>query len=217
MQLKVLQKRIDDLHKLHGHSSLKPISGAGCIKNPKVMFVFMNPTGRNVSSCPKWRGLRAPWIGTKNVWRLFYELGILPKHYFQKIQKLKSEEWTTDFATEVYKEIAKKKVYITNLAKCTQVDARPLKDNVFKNYLDVMSEEILLINPKFIFTFGNQVSSILLTEPISVSKYKGRQKEILEIRKKKFSVYPVYYPVGQGQRNLPLAIKRIKGIIKTKK
>lgn len=213
MQLKALQKKIDDLHKLHGHSFLKPISGAGCIKNPKAMFIFMNPTGRNVSSCHKWRGLRAPWIGTKNAWKLFYKLGILSQRLFLKIQKLKPEEWTADFARQVYGEIAKNKVYITNLAKCTQIDARPLKDGVFKNYLEVMLKEISLVNPKFIFTFGNQVSSILLAKPISVSKYKDRQKEILKIGNKSFDVYPVYYPVGQGQRNLPLAIKRIKEII----
>ena len=36
---------------------------------------------------------------------------------------------------------------------------------------------------------------------------------MLEIGAKKCEVYPTYYPVGQGQRNMPLAINRIIDII----
>ena len=214
MQFKQLQKRINDLHRLHGHSSLMPIGGAGCIKNPKAMFVFMNPTGRNVSSSCGWQGLRAPWIGTKNVWKIFYELDLLSIKFFNQIKKIRPEEWSAEFADEVYSDICKNNIYITNLAKCTQVDARPLHDKVFKDYLDVMLKEIELVNPKYIFTFGNQVSSILLGKSITVSKYKNKEKEVLQINKKIFNVYPVYYPVGQGQRNMPSAIERIKNIIR---
>jgi hypothetical protein len=30
---------------------------------------------------------------------------------------------------------------------------------------------------------------------------------------RKYKVYPTFYPVGQGTRNMPQAIERIKGII----
>jgi hypothetical protein len=178
------------------------------------MFIFMNPTGKNISSAKNWRGLRAPWLGTKNIWEIFYKLRILSESTFQKTQKLRPENWSEKFCSEIYREIAKRRTYITNLAKCTQKDAKPLKNYVFKNHLDIMKEEILLTNPKRIITFGNQVSSILLAKPIRVGDYKGKQKEILEISGKTFNVYPVYYPVGQGRRNMGLAIKRISSCSK---
>lgn len=53
------------------------IYNGGCTKNPNICFVFMNPTGRNIASCPEWKGRRSPWIGTKNIWKLFYKIGLL--------------------------------------------------------------------------------------------------------------------------------------------
>ena len=76
-----------------------------------------------------------------------------------------------------------------------------------------MLREILLINPKKIITFGNQVSSILLGKPVKVGNYdKKSSGELLRINDKKFFVYPTYYPVGQGIRNMNLAISRIEEI-----
>jgi hypothetical protein len=57
------------------------------------------------------------------------------------------------------------------------------------------------------------VSSILLWKNIKVSDYVGDKYETLIIGKKKYKVYPTFYPVGQGTRNMPLAIERIKKII----
>ncbi|SRR6266511_6475712 len=69
-------------------------------------------------------------------------------------------------------------------------------------------------NPKIIFAFGNQVSSILLGKPIKVSAYEGNPptggKEVLKISGKTFDVYPIYYPVGQGRKNMFRAIERMK-------
>lgn len=213
MQLNQLKKDIDNLQLLFGDKNLRSIYGAGCIKNPKAMFIFMNPTAKNVSAFDDWKGLRAPWLGTKNVWQIFYALDIVSFDYFQKIQEMKIGDWNVDFAQDVYREVVEKKVYITNLAKCTQVDARPLKNDVFKNYLKIMEEEVMAINPKNIITFGNQVSSIILRKPVSVGDYKKDEKEVLKISGQSFDVYPTHYPVGQGRRNMPMAIKRIKAIL----
>ena len=126
---------------------------------------------------------------------------------------MKPADWTEEFSLEVYKEIAKNNIYISNLAKCTQTDARPLPDNVFKEYLDLIYEEIDHIKPQHIITFGNQVSSIVLNKKITVSGYEKNEHEILHIKKNQYKVYPTFYPVGQGMRNLPKAIARIKKII----
>jgi DNA polymerase len=174
----------------------------------------MNPTARNISADKNWKGLRAPWLGTKNIWKLLYKLEFISKSSFDKTQKIKFGDWTYDFSKNIYQEINENKVYITNLAKCTQIDAHSLNDRIFREYLDLMFREILSVNPKKIITFGNQVSSILLDKKIKVSNYKNKEGETLNVRNKKFLVYPTYYPVGQGMRNMNLAVERINKVLR---
>lgn len=216
MQLTSLHKHFDKLQTIHGDKSLKSIYGAGCIKKPEIMFVFMNPTGRNVSAQKSWCGLRAPWLGTKNVWGMFSELGLISKSNCEKILELIPSKWIENFAENLYQELKNNKVYVTNLAKCTQIDARALKDKTFIEYRDLMLQEISFIKPKYIVTFGNQVSSILLEKNIKVSDYKDENFETLKIQNETYKIYPTFYPVGQGRRNMPYAIKRIKKILKSK-
>lgn len=127
---------------------------------------------------------------------------------------MKAADWTEEFSLEVYKEIASNNVYISNLAKCTQTDARPLPDRVFKEYLDLMYEEIDHIKPEHIISFGNQVSSILLNKKVTVSTYTNTEHENLIIKEHNYKIYPTFYPIGQGMRNLPKAIARIQKILK---
>ena len=82
----------------------------------------------------KWKGLKSPWIGTKNIWDLFYEIKLLDKDIYDRIKTIKGTEWTPKFASDVYDNVKKHKYFITNLGKCTQVDARPLPDSVYKEY-----------------------------------------------------------------------------------
>ncbi len=213
IQVEKIKKEADRLHTKYGSKNHQAVYGAGCVKSPKILFLFMNPTARNCSSELGWKGIRAPWIGTKNIWKMFYELGLLDKQTFNKIQKGGRNVWNENFAGDLYTKLSKKHLYITNLAKCTQIDARALKNDIFRNYLQNTIKEIYLINPTRIITFGNQVSSILLNKSIKVSEYENREVETLKINGKTFNVYPVYYPVGQGMRNMSKAIRRIKRII----
>jgi DNA polymerase len=213
LQLESLFDEFDALHNAFGDPDLYPIYGAGNIVDASLMLIFMNPTGRNVSSKPGWTGIRAPWLGTKHVWKLLFETGIIDKQYFEKIQSMKPEEWSLDFAVKLYEQVAGNGAYITNFAKCTLPDARPLNDSVFRKYKRLLEKEIAGINPANIVTFGNQVSSNLLSKNISVSKYRGLDFEEISVKGSVFKVYPSYYPVGQGQRNMPLAKQRLNSII----
>ena len=116
------------------------------------------------------------------------------------------------FADEVYNDIEQKKVFITNLGKCTQIDARVIPNEVYKEYLNLLFKEIEIINPKIIITFGNQVSSIILDKNISVSQCR-KQKFVKSINNKEYSIYPVYYPIGNGMMNIDKAIEDLKYII----
>ena len=212
MQIKDLNKKYDKLQKMYGDKTLSSIYNGGCEENPDICFIFMNPTGRNVASELTWKGRRSPWIGTKNIWKLFYNTGLLDKEIYLEIQRRKGKEWNEEFADLVYEDVTNKKYFITNLGKCTQIDARPLPNSVYLEYLDLLYKEIDIIKPKKIITFGNQVSSIFLNQKISVSEW--RKKKIkYKIKKQEYDVYPVYYPVGNGMRNIDLVIEDLKYIL----
>ena len=208
MNLDSLKIEYDRLQKKYGAIELDSIYSGGCDKNPDICFVFMNPTKRNIASSKTWKGLKSPWIGTKNIWDLFYQLKLLDENIYKKIRKIKGKEWTENFANEVYEEVKKRKYFITNLGKCTQLDARPLPDSVYKKYLHLLEKEIEIINPKVIILFGNQVSSIVLNEKISVSQC--RKKQFLKtINGKQYKCYAVFYPVGNGRFNIDKSIEDI--------
>ena len=209
--LEELEKEYQKMQIKYGDKNLDSITFGGCKNNPDICFVFMNPTGRNITSSKDWHGIKSPWIGTKNVWKLFNEIGVIDKKIYDEITSKKGSEWTETFAEEVYQNIENHKVFITNLAKCTQIDARVLDDKVFKKYLDLFWKEMNVVKPKKIILFGNQVSSIVLDEKISVSMVRKQ-----EFNKNGFTLYSVYYPVGNGIFNMDKSIEDIKYIINKK-
>ena len=214
MKLRDLDKEYDKLQKIYGDPNLHSIYNGGCETNPDICFVFMNPTGKNIASLPEWEGPHHPWLGTKNIWDLFFSTNLLDETIYQEIKNKKGSEWTPLFAKEVYKNITDHKVYITNLGKCTQIDARPLKDSYFKDYLPLLEKEIKIIKPKVVILFGNQVSSIFLNEKISVSQTR-KQYFDKKIGKETYKCFPVFYPVGNGRFNIDKSIEDIKYIIET--
>lgn len=214
LNVKDLNKEYDKLQKKYGDKELDSIYNGGCEENPDICFVFMNPTRRNIASSKEWKGLKSPWIGTKEVWDLFAELNLVDSKIYKEIKSKKGREWTEEFASLVYEDVKKHKYFITNLGKCTQVDARELPDEVFKNYLELLKKEFQIIDPKVIILFGNQVSSIVLDEKIAVSQVR-RKCFIKSINGTEYKFYSVYYPVGNGRFNIDKSIEDIKWIMET--
>lgn len=210
--LEDLKKEYDKLQIKYGAKDLDSIYNGGCENNPDICFVFMNPTKRNIASEKTWKGLKSPWIGTKNIWDLFYDLDLLDEDIYVKIKSIKGKEWTEEFAEQVYDNVKKYKYFITNLGKCTQVDARELPDSIYKKYLGLLEKEIEIIKPKVVILFGNQVSSIFLNEKISVSQCRKILFE-KDINGNKYKCYSVFYPVGNGRFNINKSIEDIRYII----
>lgn len=213
IQLNNLLDKFDDLQKKFWDKNLNSIYGAWCTKKPDIFFIFMNPTGKNIASDKNRSWLQAPRLWTKNIRKLFSKIGIISEDIFDKIYSMKAIDRKSDFCLDLYTWLAKDKIYITNLAKCTQMDARHLHDSVFKEYLELIHREIDIINPRKIICFGNQVSSILLGKNIKVSEYQKDEYEELKIKNKTYKIYPSFYPVWQGMRNMDKAVIRIKNII----
>lgn len=212
MNLNDLTKKYDQMQKKYGAKELNAIYNGGLDINPDICFVFMNPTKRNIASYKSWKGIKAPWIGTKNIWELFFKLELLDQDVYMKIKSIKGNEWNEQFALDVYDNVKKHKYFITNLGKCTQVDARELPDSIYREYLDLLKQEFKIIKPKIIILFGNQVSSIVLDDKISVSQVR-KKCFIRKIDDDEYRFYPVYYPVGNGRFNIDKAIEDIKWII----
>ena len=204
--MKNLQKIYDELQLKYGASELSSIYGGGCETNPKVCLVYMNPTSKNIASNKDWQGLRYQWLGIKQVWKFLTNCGLFDNKLNEQIQKMHASEWTPEFCEKVYSEVTKNGIYITNLAKCTQTDAKHLSDSVFKEYMIYLLKELDLINPQKVVCFGNQVSSILLNQPITVSTCR-KQKYQLKTSKNVYDCYPVFYPVGNGFRNIKRQLK----------
>ena len=107
--LEELVKKYDKMQKKYGDPKLDSINFGGCTNNPDVCFVFMNPTARNVTSQKTWKGIKSPWVGTKNVWTLFNKLGLIDNEIYTRIRSIKGSDWTYEFAEEVYGQVAKNK------------------------------------------------------------------------------------------------------------
>ncbi len=83
MKISDLNSEYDKLQQQYGAKELTSIYNGGCTNNPDICFVFMNPTGRNIASYPNWKGRKSPWIGTKNIWKLFYKIGLLNENIYE--------------------------------------------------------------------------------------------------------------------------------------
>ena len=210
--MKKLIKKYDELQDKYGSKELNSVYGYGCFNNPKVALVFMNPTKRNVATNKSWKGIRAQWLGTKQIWDFLTKCDLFDKNINNDIKSKTSKDWTPEFCEYVYEKVNEKGLWITNLAKCSQDDARELPDSVFMEYKDLLKEELVKVNPSKIFFFGNQVSSIMLDETITVSTSR-RKKFMININGKEYESYAVYYPVGNGRFNQDKAIEDIKTIL----
>lgn len=208
MKLENLKKEYEKMQQIYGDKALKSINFGGCTENPDICFVFMNPTSKNIASNPLWNGIRAPWIGTKNIWDLFVATNLFDINIYNEIKSKKANEWNKEFADKVYNEVKKNKLFITNLGKCTQVDARPIQNSVYEKYLSLLEREIEIVDPKVIVLFGNQVSTVFLKEKISVSQCR-KIEFIKNINGKEYKCYAIFYPIGNGRFNINKSIEDI--------
>lgn len=211
--MKTLNKRYDELQEKYGSKELNSVYGCGCEKNAKVALVFMNPTKRNIATNKNWKGLKAQWLGTKQIWEFLFKCGFIGEELSQEIKQKKPADWTEGFCEKVYEQVRENGVWITNLGKCSQDDARPLPDEVFLQYKELLKKELQIVEPQKTLFFGNQVSSIMLEQNITVSTARKQKFELL-LGGKTYESYAVYYPVGNGRFNQDKAIEDIKHIMK---
>lgn len=212
LQLIDIHSEFDSLQSTYWETNLNSVYGAGCISNPKLCLIFMNPTAKNIACLPDWEWIRAPWIWFKQTRKMIHDLWLISDDIFIKTQWSLTQR-SPAFVKELYEHLAVRWIYITNLAKCTQADAKALPNSVFKAYMPSIYKEIWLLQPQHIITFWNQVSSILLDRQVNVSAYENDTHEVLKVWELEYKIYPCRYPVGMWYRNIEKAKKRITAIL----
>jgi hypothetical protein len=182
---------------------LRHILGGGEFSNPKFLFLFINPTHQNISSHPEYQGKRRyPFLGVRHFWKLFSEAGIVEKDIVTDIY---SRGWQTEHEDQIEENLCERKIYITNLVKCTQPHPdNPSKEVIYQDF-DLLQEEINLVNPRYIVTFGKLPTQIITGKDMRLSDrlvevQQDNYKPIssLELQGKSFNVLPCYFPVGRG-------------------
>jgi uracil-DNA glycosylase len=201
-QLAALWKDVDDLNKRHFPSTLMPIVGGGKTRKPKIMFIFINPTARNISSDPAWNGPRFPFVGTKQVWRIFHRAGMFDDELMEKINK---SPWTVEFTNRVLKYLQTSSIYLTNIVKWTGQDAALPDSKKVDLFLPLLKKEIAIVRPDCIVTFGLIPFEKLAGKKIRLSEYYAKvmrtrklQPYEIAIGSFKTKVIPCYFPVGRG-------------------
>lgn len=195
-------------------NKLKPILGNGKIFRPKVMFTFINPTAKNISSNPKWNGPRFPFIGTKHVWRIFHKAGLFDDILMEKINE--TSNWSLKFTNEVLEFLRKKSFYFTNIVKWTGHDAALPDSKKIRLFLPILRREIELVQSEYVVTFGLVPFEKLTGNKIKLIDYysdvmKNNKLKFyeVEINSAKTKVIPCYFPVGRGDPKKAIEILKL--------
>jgi hypothetical protein len=218
-------KNIDTLEKLwlytnqlhqkqYPQSKLKPIMAGGKLYKPRYMFVFINPTYKNVSSDADWAGERRPWTGTKYIWKIFNRAGHFDAALLDEINCRKT--WDVDFANKVYGHLADRGFYFTNIVKWTGANADLPSAQKINLFLPILLREIELVQPKYIVTFGLLPFNALVGKKLKLAEYFdsvvkcGELKHYdLIVNERSYKVIPCYFPVGRGNPKRAVELLRL--------
>ncbi len=217
----------NEVHELNSRhfpgNTLAPILGGGKTDRPKTMLVFINPTARNTSSDPSWKGPRFPFIGTKQVWRIFHRAGLFDEELLSQINN--SPAWSVEFTKKVLNFLQASGLYITNIVKWTGKDATLPDAEKIRLFLPILEKEIEIVKPERIVTFGLIPFERLTKQKIRLNDYytDAMKASKLKSYQTKFGshaagVIPCYFPIGRGNPSRAVDILRLlkESIIESK-
>ncbi|MBI4451774.1 hypothetical protein HY642_07415 [Candidatus Woesearchaeota archaeon] len=201
-------------------NGLMPIPGAGAM-NPELMLLFINPTARNNSTNPSWKGPRYPFIGCKRPWDQFNKLGWMSNDTLSVI-RANAGQWQPKLARAVLAELRHSSIYVTNLVKNTGEDAALPKAKDIRLYLPLLLREIQRVKPERIIALGSMVSSALLGKPVSMEehhahllRHKTLKQHSLVVGKREYPVVPCYYPIGRGNPKKAMEMLQVASKMRT--
>lgn len=184
------------------HNSLQHILGVGDTQSPKFMLLLINPTYRNISSQSAYKGWRFPFIGVKSLWDVFLKSSLIAKETHDFIDQGK---WGRETQRKILQDIKERKIYLTNLSKCTRSDASYPNRETVDYHLRILKEELKILKPQIIISLGLFPFEKLIGQKIKLLRY---YKDVVAGNIKTFSlvkhsnlkskVVPCYFPTGRG-------------------
>jgi len=210
--LKKIYKKFDNCERCKRENNpYLHVLGGGKFKNPKFLFLFINPTHLNISSHKDYKGKRRyPFVGVRYFYRLLSEAGFVSKDIVENIYK---NGWQVEHEYKIEDSLAANGAYLTNLIKCTQVHPENPTKDIIKEDLPLLKEEINIVSPKYIITFGKLPFKFMTNREIrlkdcldKLSKGKYRSFKSINILGKTYEILPCYFPVGRGNPNKALEV-----------
>ena len=213
--LRGLARLVDACHRCSAERNpLHHIYGGGKTDRPEFCFVLINPTYRNISAAPHYKGPRFPFIGVRQFWRVLHQAGFFS---IQTLHKVEEKPWSLLTTAAVLKELQRQRVYVTNLVKCAQNHPRVPSRTALQEDLPLFAREMQLVRPKRIVAFGRLTSLALTGHELSLGRYyteikSGGAPRYLEYRasdRLAIPVLPSFFPVGRGNPRLAAEILRL--------
>ncbi|MBI4121514.1 MAG: hypothetical protein HY470_00970 [Candidatus Ryanbacteria bacterium] len=182
---------------------LRHVFGGGQYNRPKYFFLFINPTHKNLSTDPKYKGrARFPFIGVRHFYRELSRAGFVEPKIVADFYK---RGWRLGDELRVARSLARSGVYMSNFVKCARPDPTNPSLTLMRKHLPLLAEELSIVKPKFIVTFGLPPLKVLTGTA-------ARMRDILEaLRRRRYAprvsvplggrtypVLPCYYLLGHG-------------------
>ena len=193
------------------------IHGGGETKRPVICFVLINPTYRNLSASSTYSGPRFPFIGVRQFWKVIADGGFFGG---EGLQVTESGQWNEAGIRMVESELKRRKVYLTNIVKCTFDNPTPPPISRFKNDLPLFWREMELLQPQSIVAFGKLPISLLTGVDLKLNDYyqksigKGSLTPIISNggQSPLPPIYGCFFPVGRGEPRKASELLRLLSI-----
>lgn len=186
------------------NNKLHHILGGGQSINPKVVFVFINPTHTNISSHPSYQGRRFPFIGVTHFWQVLRDSGWIEKGIIENIKT----GWNKETINAIEKDLINRGLYITNLVKCTSSHGNYPEKKVFNYHLPLFEKELKIVKPKSIISFGTLTTKLLSGRNVIFKNYFKDPQTLRTNIVFSARLYPCWFPVGRGKRKFARGVLR---------
>jgi uracil-DNA glycosylase len=190
-------------------NKLQHIFGFGKL-NPKLMLILINPTHRNLSSRPDYRGDRFPFIGVRSFWKVLAEGNLIDKKIVSSLPN--RNQWRDEDTEKIKEELLKNQLFLTNIVKCCYEHADYPERPVIKWHLRWLEQEIKIVNPQRIVAFGTLVFKILTGKIITFRDYLENTSEhnyFESLTGLKIPVIPCPFPIGRGSPSKAISVLKL--------
>ena len=178
------------------------VPGGGWSAQPTLMFVFINPTVRNMTAHASWSGTRFPFAGKPKLWEILATAGFVRSDLPEQIAALGR---TPEMVELLVAETRRRKLYVTNAVKCVDHGSNlPTAARVVAAW-PLLQAEIALIQPRYVVAFGLIPFRVLTGSNVRLSDQLWDAQHghcaffaSHPIDGQTYPVFPCYFPTGRG-------------------